>query len=156
VGGVVDRHQSAECPAVVQPLAAHEREAQRSEHRPVTSAVVHQHAGDALHLTLQRVELAGAVASVDEQLLAAVDDAGGRELHAAAAALGVDYRNAGGADGDVVDVRPPAAGDTPVVHQDYVAAVKALLERAGGRRFALGALAPGVDVSWFAGQRRGE
>jgi hypothetical protein len=58
--------------------------------------------------------------------------------------------------GDVVDVRPPAAGDTPVVHQDNVAAVQTPLERAGCHRFALGALAPDVDISWFAGQRRDE
>jgi hypothetical protein len=56
----------------------------------------------------------------------------------------------------VVDVRPPAAGDTPVVHQDNVAAVQTPLERAGCHRFALGALAPDVDISWFAGQRRDE
>jgi hypothetical protein len=51
---------------------------------------------------------------------------------------------------------PEHAGDAPVVHQDDVAAVQALLERTGGRGFALGALAPGVDISWFAGQRRHE
>jgi hypothetical protein len=56
----------------------------------------------------------------------------------------------------VVDVRPPAAGDAPVVHQDDVAPVQTLLERAGGRGFARGALAPGVDISWFAGPRRDE
>jgi hypothetical protein len=42
------------------------------------------------------------------------------------------------------------------VHQDDVAPVQTPLERAGGRCFALGALAPGVDVSWLAGQRRDE
>lgn len=58
-----------------------------------------------------------------------------------------------GADRDVVDVPPPAAWNTPVVEHDRVAAMQADVERAGGGGFALGALAPGVDVVRFAGER---
>jgi hypothetical protein len=56
----------------------------------------------------------------------------------------------------LVDVRPAAAGAAPVVHQDDVCAVQAQLKRAGGRCFALGAVAPRAHVARFVGQRRDE
>ncbi len=64
----------------VKPRAAHEREAQHAEHVDVTDAVALQGGSDAGDLSLERVELPGAVTAVDEQHLVALDAPGASEL----------------------------------------------------------------------------
>ena len=125
VSGIIDGDQPVPRAAVVKPLSPHEREAQRAEHGDIAGVVPIERGGDARDLPLERVELAGAVATVDQQLLAPVEDPDGRDLDASAAALGVDHGDPARADRDVVDVRPAAAGHTTVMQHAGVAAVQA-------------------------------
>lgn len=79
VGGVVDGDQSVARTAEVQPLAPHEREAERAEHGDIAGVVAIQDVGDAGDLPLERVELARTITTVDdEQQFPTVDDPDGR------------------------------------------------------------------------------
>jgi hypothetical protein len=119
---VIDGDQALAGAAVVKPAAAHVRVAQRAEHAYASHAASIQRPGDSGDLPLDCVELAGAVAAVDEQLLATMKHPGGRDLHLSPAALGVDDGHSAGPDREVIDVGAPAAGDPAVVDHDHVAA----------------------------------
>jgi hypothetical protein len=71
----------------VKPLRPHEREAQRAEDADVGGVVSMKRVRHTRDLPLERFELAGPVATVDEELLAPVEDPGSRDLDSAAAAF---------------------------------------------------------------------
>jgi hypothetical protein len=104
-------------------------------------------------LPFECVELAGAVASVDDQLLVPVYESDGPDLGLAASALGVDDRDPARADRDVVDVRAAASWDSSVVEHDNIAPPQMPVERPCCRRLAFGALLPRVHVVRFASER---
>jgi hypothetical protein len=66
---------------------------------------------------------------------------------------GVDHGDSGGADRDVVDVRPAASADPAVVQHDHVAAGEPDRERPRGRCFSFGSLSPRLHVAWLSGER---
>jgi hypothetical protein len=154
---VIDGDQALAGAAVVKPAAAHVRVAQRAEHAYASHAASIQRPGDSGDLPLDCVELAGAVAAVDEQLLATLKNAGRDDLYFSAAAFAVDDGHSAGADRDVVDVRAALAGDPAVVDHDHVAASQPPGQLACGSDLPAGALLPGLDgggVCGDAGEQR--
>lgn len=128
-------------------------EAQRASQGDVADSAARERVIDGIDLPFDGLKLCGAVTPVDKQQLLTRREqtADPLELNPAARALGVDDRDAGDRDGDVVDVGAAATGDSSVVKEEHSVAVEVAVQLDGGRPFSLGSLAPRDGCGWLAG-----